>query len=240
MYIYFSGIGGVGLGPLAEVALGAGHIVSGSDTHSSSMTDQLTKAGVSVSFDQSGANLVAVHAAKPIDWLVYTAGLPADHPELVTAKKLKIHISKRDELLNQIINESGQKLLAVAGTHGKTTTTAMLVWTLKQLGYTVSYSIGTAVSFGPSGYFHPSAHFFVYECDEFDRNFLQFHPHLSLITSLDYDHPDTYADQKDYSEAFTKFIDQSDHTIIWQRDALLTGVQTPLSAWRLNDAEVMD
>lgn len=223
MNIYFCGIGGVGLGPLAEIALDAGHTVQGSDPHESLTTKRLAARGVAINNKQKGAFLQAIHQHQPIDWFVYTSALPADHPELQLAKMLGIKTTKRDELLHAIIEEKGLKLIAVAGTHGKTTTSAMTVWTMKQLGIPVSYSVGTTMSFGPSGHYEPGSEYFVYECDEYDRNFLQFHPYLSLLPSLDYDHPDTYGTPEDYVAAFRQFLTQSQHSIMWQHDANLIG-----------------
>ncbi len=219
MRIYFSGIGGVAIGPLAEMAIGAGHEVCGSDRTAGLMTEALRQAGITVSFDQSGEFLRSEHQQSPFDWFVYTAALPADHPELVLARQLGIRTSKRDELLAQIIADKQLKLIAVTGTHGKTTTTGMLVWTLQQLGVPVSYLVGSTLSFGPSGRFDPASQFLVYECDEFDRNFLHFSPWLSLITSVDYDHPDTFPTPDDYRAAFRQFGEQSTRVITWREDA---------------------
>lgn len=216
MNIYFSGIGGVGIGPLAEIAADAGYQVQGSDRQDSTITNELRRRGISVEIGQSGDYLEACHQADPIDWLVYTSGLPEDHTELVRARQLGIKTTKRDELLNYIIQDKNLKLLAVAGTHGKTTTTGMLVWALEQLDIPVSYSVGSTLSFGPSGRFNPESEYFVYECDEFDRNFLHFQPELSLITSIDYDHPDTYPQESDYLDAFGQFGAQSRQLVAWQ------------------------
>ncbi len=215
MNIYFSGIGGVGIGPLAEIAHDAGHSVIGSDTEDSLMTKELKKRGINISSTQDGSFLMANHHDRPIDWFVYTSALPEDHSELVLAKKLGIRIAKRDELLAQIITEKDLKLIAIAGTHGKTTTTGMMVWTLRQLDIPTSYSIGTTIKFGPSGKFNPEGEYFVYECDEFDHNFLHFSPFLSLIPAIDYDHPDTYPTKKGYLESFKQFATQSQHVITW-------------------------
>lgn len=236
MNIYFSGIGGVGLGPLAEIALDAGNAILGSDPKDSLMTRQMQERGVRISHDQSGAFLQQAHEETPIDWFVYTSALPADHPELLAAAALGIKTSKRDELLDHIIREKGLKLIAVAGTHGKTTTTSLLVWTFKQLGIPVSYSIGTTTSFGPSGQFDPASEYFVYECDEYDRNLLQFHPYLALIPALSYDHPDTYPTQDEYDAAFRQFIAQSEASIFWQQEKDRLG-DAP-HAWILNDDDV--
>lgn len=237
MNIYFSGIGGVGIGPLAEIASDADYSVQGSDTHDSLITRQLAQRGIAVSIGQDGTFLRECHARQPLDWFVHTAALPADHPELLAARELGVKTAKRDELLAHIIKEKNLKLIAVAGTHGKTTTTGMIVWALKQLGIPVSYSIGTTVTFGPSGKFDPASQYFIYECDEFDRNFLHFQPSLSLITSIDYDHPDTYPTEVDYQSAFRQFLHQSKQAILWQKDADFIDA-TSSDAWILQDDEV--
>jgi UDP-N-acetylmuramate--alanine ligase len=236
MNIYFSGIGGVGLGPLAEIALDAGNSVVGSDPKQSLMTEQMSERGIKISTDQTGSFLQSVHAQQTIDWFVYTSALPPNHPELLVAKNLGIRTTKRDELIDYIIREKDLKLIAVAGTHGKTTTTSLFVWAFKQLGIPISYSVGTTLSFGPSGHYDPASKYFVYECDEYDRNFLQFHPYLAVIPALSYDHPDTYPTSGDYTMAFRQFLSQSDASIFWKTDEKLLG-QTP-NAWVLGDSDI--
>lgn len=241
MNIYFSGIGGVGIGALAQMAHDAGHTVAGSDTEASLTTEELLRAGIDVAIGpQTADNLHHRHALEPIDWFVHTAALPPNHPELVAATQLGVRTSKRDGLLAKIIADSGQKLIAVAGTHGKTTTSGMLVWTLQQLGITLSYNVGSQLSFGPSGKFDPEAEYFVYECDEFDRNFLKFSPFASIVVAIDYDHPDTYPTEDDYTAAFRQFIGQSQHTVMWQRDADYITLPATDSAWVLQSDEAAD
>lgn len=213
MNIYFSGIGGVGIGPLAEIAHDAGYEVAGSDIAESPITKQLMKRGIEVQIGQDGSQIAKIHAQKPIDWLVHTSGLPDNHPELVFARQNDIRTSKRDELLAQIIKNKNLKLIAVAGTHGKTTTTGMLVWLFKQLGIPIGYSVGTTLSFGPSGAYELGSEYFIYECDEYDRNFLQFSPYLSVLTAVDYDHKDTYPTREDYKAAFYQFVAKSQWAI---------------------------
>ncbi|MEO7905219.1 MAG: Mur ligase domain-containing protein [Candidatus Saccharimonadales bacterium] len=239
MNIYFSGIGGVGIGPLAEIAFDAGYTVCGSDANNSLVTQRLQQRGIAVQIGQDGAYLQQHHNQSPIDWFVHTAALPADHPELVLAQKLGLKIAKRDELLAHIIASKGLKLIAVAGTHGKTTTTGMLVWTLQQLGVPISYSVGTTLSFGPSGKYDPASQYFIYECDEFDRNFLHFEPYLSLVTAIDYDHPDTYPTRDSYMAAFSQFVAQCETTIMWKRDADVIDA-TIEDGWILGSDQVMD
>ena len=218
MRVFFSGIGGVGIGPLAEIAADAGYDVVGSDISSSLVTEELERRSIQVSSDQSGEFLRQQHEASEIDWYIYTSALAQDHPELQVARQLGIRTGKRDELLAHIIQDKNLNLIAIAGTHGKTTTTGMLVWAMNQLGIPTSYSIGTTLSWGPSGKFDPASEYFVYECDEFDRNFLHFEPHLSIITALDYDHPDTYPTREDYCQAFVDFLGKSENSLLWGKD----------------------
>lgn len=219
MRVFFSGIGGVGIGPLAQIAQRAGYSVVGSDKEASRTTDALIADGIDVHIgEQTGDALRTSHDEQAFDYFVYTAALPYDHPELVAAHKLGILCLKRDGLIARIISEKRLSMIACAGTHGKTTTTGLMVWVMKQLGVPVSYAVGATLSFGPSGTYDPESQYFVYECDEYDRNFLHYTPELSLITSVDYDHPDTYATREQYQQAFSAFIDQSDATLIWRKD----------------------
>lgn len=222
MHIYFSGIGGAGIGPLALIAKQAGYTVSGSDSKDSSYIEYLKKHGISdIHIGQTGSQIAQVHTHTPIDWFVYSSALPRtdpNHAELVFCQKNAIKHSKRDEFLSKIITDKKLKLVAIAGTHGKTTTTAMAVWLFKQLGIPVSYSVGAKLSFGEMGEFDPKSEYFIYEADEFDRNFLAFQPHLSLISGLDWDHPDIYPSRELYNEAFRQFLDQSQSVVIWQND----------------------
>ncbi len=218
MNIYFSGIGGVGLGPLAEISHDAGYQVFGSDANESLVTKELTSKGIEINYNQDGLFLNRVHAKDKLDWFIYTAALPADHPELLAAKKLGIKTAKRDELLSFIIEEKNLKLIAAAGTHGKTTTSGMFVWVMQKLNIPISYSVGTTLSFGPSGKYTEGSDFFVYECDEFDKNLLHFYPEISVFTSVDFDHPDTYSSQEDYDRTFSQFLSQSRKNYIWKED----------------------
>lgn len=229
MHIYFSGIGGVGIGPLAEIAHDAGYTVIGSDLAESAIIQALRAKGIEVEISQDGSYLESVHAKTPLDWFVYTAALPADHPELIKAKELGIRTAKRDELLASILKEKNLKLIAVAGTHGKTTTTGMLIWLAKYFGIPLSYSVGTTLQWGPSGRYVPNSEYFVYECDEFDRNFLHFEPFVSLITTIDYDHPDTYPTKEEYLDAFRQFASQSESVVTWREYESVLGASETIT-----------
>ncbi|HSX16819.1 MAG TPA: Mur ligase domain-containing protein [Patescibacteria group bacterium] len=222
MHVYFSGIGGSGMSSFALLGKQAGFEISGSDKQDGSYIHYLKDHGVTaIDFDQSYDHIAKVHAEHPIDWFVYSSAVSmeqADPPEIQFCKEHGIRISKRDEFLNMLLEEKKQKLVAIAGTHGKSTTTAMVVWLCRELGLDVSYSLGAKVGFGPLSVFHPAAEYFVYECDEFDRNFLAFNPYLSAITGLSWDHHEIFPTRENYNEAFRTFISQSEHTIAWQRD----------------------
>lgn len=220
MNIYFSGIGGVGIGPLAMLALDSGFTVNGSDQQESAMTQELQKHGVQIYFGKDDSHIATIHKnLNQIDWFVHSSAISKDHPELIFAQENDIKVTKRDEFINVFLKEKSLKLVAVAGTHGKTTTTAMITWLFRELNQQISYSIGTTISFGPSAQYQTGARYFIYECDEFDRNFLKFQPYISTIVSVDYDHPDTYPTLEEYQTAFRQFISQSEHTLLWNHTA---------------------
>lgn len=222
MHIFFSGIGGTGIGPLALIAKQAGYEVSGSDKQDSQYVEYLKKHGISnIHIGQTKSAIETVNVRKPIDWFVYSSALEKEnpnHPELVFCQDNNIKRTKRDELLNEILSQKKLKLIAIAGTHGKTTTTAMVVWLFKKLGLPVSYSVGAKISFGNMGHYDEKSQYFVYECDEFDRNFLAFKPYMTLLSGVTWDHHEIFPTQADYHDAFKQFIRQSDWTLMWHED----------------------
>jgi len=223
MHIFFSGIGGAGIGPLSLIAHQAGYMVSGSDKQNSQYISYLKKHGVEdIHVGQSEEAIRLVHEKQPIDWYVYSSAVEKEnssHPELEFVKASGIKFSKRDEFLSEFIKNKDLKLIAIAGTHGKSTTTAMMIWLLKELDVPISYSVGAKLPFGDMGQFDESARYFVYECDEFDRNFLQFSPFLSIITGIAWDHHEIYPSFDEYKEAFMQFVKQSDQAIVWEKDS---------------------
>ena len=230
MHVYFSGIGGAGIGPLAMVALQAGYTVSGSDKQASQYVDYLRAHGIdNIHIGQSEEAIKAAHAQTPIDWFVYTSALPLENPnapELLFCKQEHIKTSKRDELLNEILKDRKLKLIAAAGTHGKTTTTALLVWLFTQLKEPVSYLLPAKTSFAELGAYEPTSTYFIYEADEFDRNFLAYEPAISLITGVSWDHHEIFPTREDYQAAFREFISQSHKTYIWQEDNDYLGLES--------------
>lgn len=222
MHIYFSGIGGAGIGPLALIAKQAGYEVSGSDKQDSSYLAYLRGHGVDdVHIGQSAEQIDEVYKRSPIDWYVYSAAVAMEQPnapELVFCRERGIRMTMRDELLNRILQEKHLKLIAVAGTHGKTTTTAMMIWLLKGLQLPVSYSVGAKLSFGDMGQYDSNSEYFIYEADEFARNFLSFRPYISVITGIDWDHADIYPSREKYQDAFKQFLEQSKQAVLWRDD----------------------
>ncbi len=222
MHIFFSGIGGTGLGPLALIAHQAGYKVSGSDKQHSQYIDYLVEHGITdIHIGQTTEEIERVHTAQPIDWFVYSSAVAIEHPdapELQFCQENEIRMSKRDELLSFILEEKKLKMVAIAGTHGKTTTTAMAIWLCSRLGISISYSLGGKISYGDMGHYEPGSEYFIYEADEYDYNFLAFHPHLSIITGVDWDHPDIYPTRELYQDAYKRFIHQSKYTMLWTDD----------------------
>jgi UDP-N-acetylmuramate--alanine ligase len=220
MHVFFSGIGGAGHSGLALLAHQAGYDVSGSDLKASSYTEYLERHGVTeIQIGQTGGQIAEIHSRKPIDWFVYSSALPQGHPELEFCQQNNIRVSKRDEFLNELIRSQGLKLIAIAGTHGKTTTSAMAIWLFKQAQAPASYLMGGKIGFGELAVLDEKSRYFIYECDEFDRNFLSFYPEVSMISGIDWDHPDIYPTREGYYEAFGEFIDQSQLTYLWHDDA---------------------
>ncbi len=236
MHIYFSGIGGTAIGPLALIAQQAGYEVSGSDLKDSQYINYLQGKGIhSIHIGQTEAQIADVHKFHPIDWFIHSSAVTSDQAELQFCKRYGIKTSKRDELLNQIISDHKLKLIAIAGTHGKTTTTAMVVWLFKQLKVPLSYSVGAKISFGDMGEFAQHSEFFIYECDEFDRNFLAFNPYLSSITGIAWDHHEIFPTQEDYLGAFQQFLGQSQKQMLWTKDCQLLGLSPSDSLYTLDE-----
>ena len=213
MKIYISGISGTGMGPLALMAKAAGMTVYGSDKNPGMILPELEKAGIEVRIGEQDGEFLKQKINEGVDWFVHTSALPKEHPELVLAKETGIKISKRDELTEYLIEKLGLKMVAVAGTHGKTTTTSMITFGALKLGIKAAYIVGTTLGFAPSGSYKPGDKFFIYEADEYDRNFLMFHPWLAVFPSVTYDHPDIYPTREDYEEAFSQFKAQCENVI---------------------------
>ncbi len=197
-HVHFIGIGGSGLSAIARLLLENGYTVSGSDRLMSPLARDLAAAGVQVTIGHAPANIAGA------DVVVRSSAVPDDNPEVIAARAAGIAVLKRAEFLGQYIAD--KRGVAVAGTHGKTTTTAMIAWMLRQLGQDPSYIIG-GVSKDLGGNAHAGrGEAFVIEADEYDRMFLGLHPEIAVVTNLEHDHPDCYPTPADYHAAFAAFV----------------------------------
>ena len=208
------------MGPLALMAKDAGFEVLGSDLAKGAIYEELADAGIEVSVGEQDGEFLKKNL-EGLDWFVYTSALPENHPELLVARKAGVKCTKRDDFTAFLVDKLGLKMVAVAGTHGKTTTTSMIVWASLKLGMPVSYVVGTTLGFAPSGAYHKGDEYFVYEADEYDRNFLKYHPWLAVITCVSYDYPDIYPTEEDYKAAFEQFRDQSENVLEVAEDGKL-------------------
>lgn len=241
MHIFFSGIGGTGIGPLSLIAHQAGYAVSGSDKQHSNYITYLEQHGITnIHIGQGYDQIQAVHEQQPIDWYVYSSAVTKeqrDPEELRFCREHGIRATRRDELLNRILEEKNLKLLAIAGTHGKTTTTAMAIWLFTQLGLPESHSVAAKMNYAEMGSYHPGSEYFIYEADEYDRNFLAFHPHLALITGIDWDHPDIFPSREEYLAAFRTFLGQCREAVLWDADLERLGLEPSETRLSIQEAD---
>ncbi len=198
--VHFVGIGGIGMSALAAVLLARGKRVTGSDVKESSVVQRLMAAGVRVNL---GHRAEAVEGAELV---VATAAARDDNPELQEARRRGIPVVKRAELLGWLMSDSYG--MAVAGTHGKTTTTGMLAFVLRRAGLDPTMLVGGEMLDFESHGFQGKGLLLVAEADEFDRSFLRLWPKLAIITSVEMDHPDCYADLEDLVAAFAQFAER--------------------------------
>jgi len=201
--IYFIGIGGIGMSGLAEYYLRNGFNVSGSDLEESHITKRLADLGGKIYPGHSAANI-----SSSIDRVVYTSAVKADNPELKRATELGIKTIRRAEMLGEVVNE--KYLIAVSGTHGKTTTTAMIGKLLVDAGLDPLIFVGGNVSLFDGGASRfGNGDYAVVEADEYDRSFLTLRPNVSVITNIDEDHMDIYKDMDEIKDTFKLFCDRS-------------------------------
>lgn len=196
--VHFIGIGGTGMSGLASMLLDCGAIVSGSDATPNAPTFKLIERGVKVSRDQIGELL-----SGQIDLVVRSAAIKDDHPEMIAARALKLQTIKYAQLLGLVMKERDG--IAVAGTHGKSTTTAMIAYALTVCGESPSFVVGGTVPQLGGGSASGQGKTFVAEACEFDRSFHNLHPKIALITNVEEDHLDCYKNISEIIESFNKF-----------------------------------
>lgn len=213
MNIHLVGIGGAGISAIARVLLGRGFDVSGSDMRQNELTEMLQQAGATIYQGHDAAHIAGA------DVLVISSAVPAENPEVVAARTADVPVLKRADFLGHLMQETIG--IAVAGSHGKTTTTGMIAQILiaSELDPTVIVG-GVLPSLGTNGRYG-EGDYFVVEADEYDHMFLGLRPEVAVITNLEHDHPDMFPTLADYEEAFRRFaalLPESGHLVICRDD----------------------
>jgi UDP-N-acetylmuramate--alanine ligase len=195
--VHLVGVGGVGMSGLARLLLTRGIPVTGSELRQWPALVALRALGGTIYGRHDASNLDGV------DTVVYSTAIPADHLELAEARRRGLRVLHRSEAL--VAAMAGRRGIAVAGTHGKTTTTSMLTSVLQHAGLDPSFVIGGEIAEPAGGAHHGSGEHFVLEADEADRSFLRYHPYAGVVTNIDADHLNTYHDLAGLTEAFAEF-----------------------------------
>ena len=208
---YFIGIGGVGMSALARLCLKEGYEVYGYDKTSSDITEQLIKNGIKIIFDDSVKALQNLLLSTNVQ-IVYSAAIPDFHPQLVFLKKQGNNVIKRAEFLAKVcINK---KTLAVAGTHGKTTTSSILTHIFSKTNQSFISVMGGFFNNDSSNLIQTGSESIIVEADEYDRSFLHLNPTIACITSVDADHLDIYESEDIFLEAFVQFSKKVSNELI--------------------------
>ncbi len=197
-HIHLVGIGGFGLSAIAQVLLQQGYYISGSDRNANVLTQALADSGAIIHIGHDAQHVMGA------EMIIASAAVPSDHVELSMARALGIPVYKRADIIAPMM--SGQTAIAVAGTHGKTTTTSMIAHILLETGQDPSYIIGGILrnSGRNAGVGHGRA--FVIEADEYDNMFHGLHPDVAVVTSVEFDHPDFFPTPGDMVKSFAGFV----------------------------------
>ena len=202
-HVYFIGIGGIGMSALARYFQASGKKVTGYDKTPSVITQELTALGIEMHYEDYGNDILNLVPTKETTLVVYTPAMPSSFGELVCFRESGYALKKRAEVLGMIANAT--YTLAVAGTHGKTTTSSILGHLLAQTGSPVTAFIGGITNNYNSNLILKGNEVVVVEADEFDRSFLQLDPQIACITSMDPDHLDIYENEADFTATFKQF-----------------------------------
>ena len=211
-HIHFIGIGGISMSGLAAVLLNMGYKISGSDSKSSALTEDLSSKGCKISYPQSADNITS-----DIDAVVYTAAIHPDNPEFSKAKELGLPTVTRAELLG-IIMARYEESVAVSGTHGKTTTTGMLSHILIEAGKDPVISIGGILPSIGSNIRIGNGTSFVTEACEYTDSFLSLFPKYSIILNVEAEHLDYFKTYENVRASFAKFASQTKDTVVINGD----------------------
>ena len=219
--IYFIGIGGIGMSAIARYYNAKGYKVSGYDKTPSPLTHALESEGIEVHYEDN-TDFIPKDVAETL--VVYTPAIPADMGELVYVQQNGYRVIKRSEMLGEI--SEGQRCMAVAGTHGKTTTSTMTSHLFMNSGEGCSAFLGGISKNYDTNLLISPNDVIVAEADEFDRSFLQLFPEIAVITSMDADHLDIYGDAEHVHEAFKAFASQVSGTVIIKHGLDITSKDT--------------
>ncbi len=199
IHVHFMGIGGISMSGLAEILLEEGFTISGSDPKESDLTKALEAKGVKIFYSQVASNIVP-----GIDLVVYTAAISDDNPEFLEAKAQNIPILSRAELLGQIM-DNYKRSIAVAGTHGKTTTTSMISQILLEAEADPTITVGGILSAIHGNLRVGGSDLFISEACEYTNSFLNFRPKYSIILNVEAEHLDFFKDLNDIRHSFREF-----------------------------------
>ncbi|MCM3883769.1 UDP-N-acetylmuramate--L-alanine ligase [Frankia sp. R82] len=202
-HVHFLGIGGAGLSPLAQIHLAGGGIVSGSDAEDSPRVATLRARGVAVRVGPAAGPAELAAELAGVDVVVASSALADDHPEIVAARELGLPVRRRSQWLPELT--AGYRLVAVAGSHGKSTTSAMLALVLRAAGLDPTAVIGAEVSQLGGNALTGAGDVFVLESDEYGGAFAGLAPTLAVITNVEWEHPDIFPDEAAVRSAFTAF-----------------------------------
>lgn len=220
-HVYFIGIGGIGMSAIARYYNAKGYKVTGYDKTPSPLTHALESEGIEVHYED---NIDYVPKNVEETLVVYTPAIPADMGELVYVQQNGYRVIKRSRMLGEIAE--GQRCMAVAGTHGKTTTSTLTSHLFTDSGAGCSAFLGGISKNYDTNLLINENDVIVVEADEFDRSFLQLFPEIAVITSMDADHLDIYGDAKHVTEAFKAFASQVSGTVIVRRGLDITPADT--------------
>jgi UDP-N-acetylmuramate--alanine ligase len=205
--VYFIGIGGIGMSAIARYFLNRGCVVSGYDKTKTALTTLLEGEGMSISYEDDTKTLPAELQAEDVELLVvYTPAIPRDSKILNHFKDQGFALKKRSEVLGII--SRGQFCIAVAGTHGKTTTSSIVAHILTDTGFGCTAFLGGIATNFESNFILGNNNVVVVEADEYDRSFLTLNPDIAVITSMDADHLDIYGDESQLHDSFKLFASQ--------------------------------
>ena len=202
-HMHFIGIGGISMSGLAEILLGAGFKISGSDSKESELTDHLTALGARVDYPQAAENIT-----NDIDVIVYTAAIREDNPELQAAKASGKPMMTRAQLLGQIM-ANYENSIAVSGTHGKTTTTSMISQILLETNEIPTISVGGILEAIHSNVHVGNSDRFITEACEYTNSFHEFYPKFNIILNVEADHLDFFKDLEDVRHSFRRFAENT-------------------------------